>query len=155
MLSPELRCLGLSGLVEKRSLRRKAHTGGNIGVSGPSMRSSRIPRLDAISVLAPGSPVRPRGARRGLTETRQHDLAARQEDPANGFQARRLVATPFGGSRRPGWRVHPQLRQRLCSVARNRRVSVFALVMTSAEDSDLSGGNVGEGTLGRFVRSCR
>jgi hypothetical protein len=102
MLSPELRCLGLSGLVEKRSLRRKAHNGGDTGVSSPSMRSPWIPRLGAISVLAPGSPVRPGGARRGLIDTRQHDLAARQEDSANGFQARRLVATPFGASRRPG-----------------------------------------------------
>jgi hypothetical protein len=31
----------------------------------------------------------------------------------------------------------------------------FALVMTSVEGSDLSGGNVGEGLFERSVRSCR
>jgi hypothetical protein len=41
------------------------HDGGNIGVSEAPMKSLRIPRRDAGSVFAPGSPVRLGGARSG------------------------------------------------------------------------------------------
>jgi hypothetical protein len=47
----------------------KPHNGGNTGVGRPSMRRPPIPWLGAISVLASRSPVRLRGARKGLTET--------------------------------------------------------------------------------------
>jgi hypothetical protein len=97
MLSPELRCLGLSGQVEKRSLRRRAHSGGNTGVSEPSMTSPWIPRLGAISVLAPGSPVRPRGARRGLIENRQHA-------PPLGKRIRQTASRLVDSSRHPSGR---------------------------------------------------
>jgi hypothetical protein len=142
--SPKRSSAGLSGQVELRSLRRNAHEGGNTRVGEPSMRRPRIPRLGAIPVLAPGSPVRPRGARKGLAETRRPRRSA--GDSGKRLPARRSVAAL--ASRRPGWRVHPQLRRWLCSVVRNRRVTVFAFVMTSAEGSDLSGGNVGEGRSG-------
>jgi hypothetical protein len=58
LLSSRVRGSGQSGLVELQALRRSAHIGGNTGVSELPMRSSRIPRLGAISVLAPRSPVR-------------------------------------------------------------------------------------------------
>lgn len=84
--SPRVRSSGQSGLVELRFLRWSAHNGGNIGVSDPSMRRSWIPRLGAISVLAPRSPVRPSWGEVGARRDPHHGLAARQENPANGFQ---------------------------------------------------------------------
>jgi hypothetical protein len=128
------------------------HGDGDIGVSRLPMKSLWIPWRGANLVLAPGSPVRLRGARLELVET-DDALAVRQEISANDFQ-------PVDPSRRsrcggPGRWVRSQLRLRLCPSLRIRRVTIFAFAMTSVEGSDLSGGDVGEGTFGRTVRSCR
>jgi hypothetical protein len=121
----------------------------------PSMRSSPIPWLGAVPMLASGSPARLREARMGLAETHHWPRRSARGCSGKRLPARRFVSAPFGAPRHPGWRVHPLLRQWLCSVVRTRRVTAFAFVMTSVEDSDLSSGNVGEGSFGRFVRSCR
>lgn len=55
--------------VELPAPRWSAHGDGNIGVSMPPMKSLWIPRRGANPVLAPGSPVRLRGARLELVET--------------------------------------------------------------------------------------
>jgi hypothetical protein len=100
-LSPKLRGLGLSGLMELRALRWSAHNDGNISVGEPSMMSSWSLRLGAISVLASGSPVRP-PVGRGQGSLRP---ALRPRRSARDFgkrlPARRLVAA--FASWRPGW----------------------------------------------------
>ena len=146
LLSPRLRSLGQSGLVELRSLRRIAHNGGNTGVSELSMRRSWSPRLGAISVLASRSTVRP-SVGRGWGSLRPAFRPRRSAgDSGKRLPARRFVAT-FASWRLGRW-VHPQLRLWSCLSVRTRRVTVFALEMPSAEGSDLSSGNVGEGRSG-------
>jgi len=119
------------------------------------MKSPSLPWLGAVSMLASRSPFgfveRGGGSSRpanGLAARREHSSGKR-------LPARRFVSAPFGASRRPGWPVHPQLRRWLCRVVRTRRDTAFALEMASVEDSDFNGGNAGEVSFGRFVRSCR
>jgi len=75
--------------------------------------------------------------------------------PANGFQPVDKHRLPSGCRGDPGGGCIRSFGSVMCSVVRSRRDTAFALVVTSVEDSDLSGGNVGEGSFGRFVRSCR
>jgi len=55
--------------VELPARRWNAHGDGNVSVSKPPMKSLWVPWRGAISVLAPGSPVRLCGARLELVET--------------------------------------------------------------------------------------
>jgi len=131
-------------------LRRWQHRSEPVSMTNPS-----IPWLGVASMLASRSPFGYVGRGRGSLSP-ANDLAARQERySGKRLPARRYVSAPFGGPRRPGWRVHSQLRQQMCSVVRSRWDTAFALELTSVEDSDFSGGNVGEVSFGRFVRSCR
>jgi hypothetical protein len=100
-LSPRVRGSGQSGLVELRSPRRSAHNGGDTGVSKPSVRSPRSPRLGAISVFASRSPVR-LSVGRGWGSLRPASRPRRSaRDDGKRLPARRLVAAL--ASRRPGW----------------------------------------------------